>query len=275
VQNNSRSNYSELLLIKRGSMEHTVLVTGATAGFGEATARRFLAHGHKVIAVGRRMERLDALKASLPADQQQKLLTLAIDICDSAKVDSLAATLPAEFSKLTILVNNAGLALGLEPAHQTNITDWDRMVDTNIKGLIHMTHAFLPGMVERKCGHVINVGSVAGTYPYPGSNVYGASKAFVKQFSLNLRADLTGTRLRVTCVEPGLSSGTEYSNVRFKGDDAKAEKVYEGVQALSADDIAEAIFWSATLPAHMNINAVEIMPIAQSFTGTSIYRGEL
>jgi 3-hydroxy acid dehydrogenase/malonic semialdehyde reductase len=275
VQNNSRSNYSELLLIKRGSMEHTVLVTGATAGFGEATARRFLAHGHKVIAVGRRMERLDALKASLPADQQQKLLTLALDICDSAKVDSLAATLPAEFSKLTILVNNAGLALGLEPAHQTNITDWDRMVDTNIKGLIHMTHAFLPGMVERKCGHVINVGSVAGTYPYPGSNVYGASKAFVKQFSLNLRADLTGTRLRVTCVEPGLSSGTEYSNVRFKGDDAKAEKVYEGVQALSADDIAEAIFWSATLPAHMNINAVEIMPIAQSFTGTSIYRGEL
>ena len=157
-------------------MEHTVLVTGATAGFGEATARRFLAHGHKVIAVGRRMERLNALKASLPTDQQQKLLTLALDICDSTKVDSLATTLPAEFAKLTILVNNAGLALGLEPAHQTNITDWDRMIDTNIKGLIHMTRAFLPGMVERKCGHVINVGSVAGLYPYPGSNVYGASK---------------------------------------------------------------------------------------------------
>ena len=255
-------------------MEHTVLVTGATAGFGEATVRRFLAHGHKVIAAGRRGERLDALKASLPADQQQKLFTLVLDVCDSAQVDSLAASLPADFSKLTVLVNNAGLALGLEPAYQTNISDWDQMIDTNVKGLIHMTRAFLPGMVERKCGHVINVGSVAGLYPYPGSNVYGATKAFVKQFSLNLRADLTGTRLRVTCVEPGLSSGTEYSNVRFKGDDAKAEKVYEGVEALSADDIAEAIFWCATLPAHMNINAVEIMPIAQSFTGTSVYRGE-
>ena len=256
-------------------MEHTVLVTGATAGFGEATARRFLAHGHKVIAAGRRSERLEALKASLPIEQQQKLHILVLDVCDSAQVDTLAISLPAEFSKVTVLVNNAGLALGLEPAHQTSIADWDQMIDTNIKGLVHMTRAFLPGMVERKCGHVINVGSVAGLYPYPGSNVYGASKAFVKQFSLNLRADLIGTRLRVTCVEPGLSSGTEYSNVRFKGDDAKAEKVYEGVEALSSDDVAEAIFWSATLPAHMNINAVEIMPIQQSFAGTTIHRGEL
>ncbi|OWF66268.1 NADP-dependent 3-hydroxy acid dehydrogenase [Polynucleobacter hirudinilacicola] len=256
-------------------MEHTVLVTGATAGFGEATARRFLAHGHKVIAAGRRIERLEALKASLPAEQQKKLYILALDVCNSAQVDSLAASLPQEFAKLTVLVNNAGLALGLEPAHQANIADWDQMIDTNIRGLVHMTRAFLPGMVERKCGHVINVGSVAGLYPYPGSNVYGATKAFVKQFSLNLRADLIGTRLRVTCVEPGLSSGTEYSNVRFKGDDAKAEKVYEGVEALSSDDVAETIFWSATLPAHMNVNAVEIMPIQQSFAGTTLYRGEL
>ncbi len=256
-------------------MEHTVLVTGATAGFGEATARRFLAHGHKVIAAGRRIERLESLKASLPAEQQKKLYILALDVCDIAQVDSLAASLPQEFAKLTVLVNNAGLALGLEPAHQTNIADWDQMIDTNIRGLVHMTRAFLPGMVERKCGHVINVGSVAGLYPYPGSNVYGATKAFVKQFSLNLRADLIGTRLRVTCVEPGLSSGTEYSNVRFKGDDAKAEKVYEGVEALSSDDVAEAIFWSATLPAHMNVNALEIMPIQQSFAGTTLYRGEL
>lgn len=256
-------------------MEHTVLVTGATAGFGEATARRFLAHGHKVIAAGRRGERLEALKASLPIEQQKKLHILVLDVCDSPQVDSLASSLPLEFSKVTILVNNAGLALGLEPAYQTSIADWDQMIDTNIKGLVHMTRAFLPGMVERKCGHVINVGSVAGLYPYPGSNVYGASKAFVKQFSLNLRADLIGTRLRVTCVEPGLSSGTEYSNVRFKGDDVKAEKVYEGVAALSSDDVAEAIFWSATLPAHMNINAVEIMPIQQSFAGTTIHRGEL
>jgi 3-hydroxy acid dehydrogenase/malonic semialdehyde reductase len=255
-------------------MEHTVLVTGATAGFGEATARRFLANGHKVVAVGRRVERLEALKLSLPTEQQKKLLTMVVDVCDSAQVDALATSLSAEFSKITVLVNNAGLALGLEPAYQAKISDWDQMIDTNIKGLVHMTRAFLPGMVERKCGHVINVGSVAGTYPYPGSNVYGSTKAFVKQFSLNLRADLIGTPLRVTCVEPGLSSGTEYSNVRFKGDDAKAEKVYEGIRALSADDIAEAIYWSATLPAHMNINALEIMPVQQSFAGTTFHRGE-
>ena len=256
-------------------MEHTVLVTGATAGFGEATARRFLAHGHKVVAVGRRLDRLEALKSSLPAEQQKKLHTLVLDVCDSTHVDTLASTLPAEFSKVTVLVNNAGLALGLEPAYQAKISDWDQMIDTNIKGLVHMTRAFLPGMVERKCGHVINVGSVAGLYPYPGSNVYGSTKAFVKQFSLNLRADLLGTPLRITCVEPGLSSGTEYSNVRFKGDDEKAEKVYEGVHALSADDIAEAIYWTATLPAHMNINALEVMPVQQSFAGTTLHRGAL
>jgi 3-hydroxy acid dehydrogenase/malonic semialdehyde reductase len=256
-------------------MEHTVLVTGATAGFGEASARRFLANGHKVVAVGRRADRLEALKNSLPAEQQKKLLTLVLDVCDSAHVDTLASTLPAEFSKVTILVNNAGLALGLEPAYQAKISDWDQMIDTNIKGLVHMTRAFLPGMVERKCGHVINVGSVAGLYPYPGSNVYGSTKAFVKQFSLNLRADLLGTPLRVSCIEPGLSSGTEYSNVRFKGDDEKAEKVYEGVHALSADDIAEAIYWTATLPAHMNVNALEVMPVQQSFAGTSLHRGAL
>ena len=256
-------------------MEHTVLVTGATAGFGEATARRFLAHGHKVVAVGRRLDRLEALKSSLPAEQQKKLHTLVLDVCDSTHVDTLASTLPAEFSKVTVLVNNAGLALGLEPAYQAKISDWDQMIDTNIKGLVHMTRAFLPGMVERKCGHVINIGSVAGLYPYPGSNVYGSTKAFVKQFSLNLRADLLGTPLRVTCVEPGLSSGTEYSNVRFKGDDEKAEKVYEGVHALSADDIAEAIYWTATLPAHMNINALEVMPVQQSFAGTTLHRGAL
>ncbi|MBU3619698.1 SDR family NAD(P)-dependent oxidoreductase [Polynucleobacter sp. JS-Fieb-80-E5] len=256
-------------------MEHTVLVTGATAGFGEATARRFLAHGHKVVAVGRRTDRLEALKSSLPADQQKNLLTLVLDVCDSAHVDTLASTLPVEFSEVTVLVNNAGLALGLEPAYQAKVSDWDQMIDTNIKGLVHMTRAFLPGMVERKCGHVINVGSVAGLYPYPGSNVYGSTKAFVKQFSLNLRADLLGTPLRVTCVEPGLSSGTEYSNVRFKGDDEKAEKVYEGVHALSADDIAEAIYWTATLPAHMNINALEVMPVQQSFAGTTLHRGAL
>lgn len=195
-------------------MEHTILVTGATAGFGEATARRFLAHGHQVIALGRRVERLEALKSSLSVDQQNKLLTLTVDVCDSMKVDQLAASLPKEFANVTILVNNAGLALGLEPAHKAFLSDWDRMIDTNIKGLVHMTRAFLPGMVERQCGHVINIGSVAANYPYPGGNVYGGTKAFVQQFSLNLRADLIGTPVRVTCLEPGMCAGTEFSNVR-------------------------------------------------------------
>ncbi len=256
-------------------MEHTVLVTGATAGFGEATARRFLAHGHRVIALGRRVERLEALKASLPADQAKKLLLLEMDVCDSSRVDRLAASLPEEFSGVTVLVNNAGLALGLEPAHQAFLSDWDRMIETNIKGLVHVTRAILPGMVERKCGHVINVGSVAANYPYPGGNVYGATKAFVQQFSLNMRADLIGTPVRVTCVEPGMASGTEFSNVRFKGDDGKAEKVYSGVHALSADDVAETIYWSATLPSHVNINLVEIVPVQQAFNAFSVHRGEL
>ncbi len=256
-------------------MEHTVLVTGATAGFGEATARRFLAHGHKVIAVGRRAERLDALKDSLPVDQQKRLLTLVVDVCDSAKVDDLAKNLPVDFANVTVLVNNAGLALGLEPAHKAFLSDWDQMIDTNIKGLVHMSRAFLPGMVERKCGHVINLGSVAADYPYPGGNVYGGTKAFVKQFSLNLRADLIGTPVRVTCIEPGMCSGTEFSNVRFKGDDEKASKVYTGVKALSADDVAEAIYWSATLPSHMNINVLELMPVQQAFNPFNVHRGEL
>jgi len=256
-------------------MEHTVLVTGATSGFGEAIARRFLANGHQVIAAGRRLERLEALKASLPAEQQKKLLNIVLDVCNSAMVEALPATLPADFSKVTILVNNAGLALGLEPAQKAFLEDWDRMIDTNIKGLVHMSRAFLPGMVERKLGHVINIGSVAANYPYPGGNVYGGTKAFVKQFSLNMRADLIGTPLRVSCIEPGMCGGTEFSNVRFKGDDEKVQKVYSGVQFLSADDIAEAVYWTATLPAYMNINVLEVMPVQQSFNPLNIHRGEL
>jgi 3-hydroxy acid dehydrogenase/malonic semialdehyde reductase len=149
------------------------------------------------------------------------------------------------------------------------------MIDTNIKGLVHMSRAFLPGMVDRKRGHIINIGSVAANYPYPGGNVYGGTKAFVKQFSLNMRADLVGTPVRVSCIEPGMCGGTEFSNVRFKGDDEKAQKVYSGVQFLSADDIAEAVYWSATLPAHMNINVLEVMPVQQTFNALNIYRGEL
>ena len=232
-------------------MEHTVLVTGATAGFGEATARRFLAQGHKVIALGREAERLEIFKASLPAEQQKKLLTLAIDIYESERVDSLAASLPTEFNGVTVLVNNACLALDLKLADKALLTDWDRVIDTNIKGLVHMTRAFLPGMVERLCGHVINVGAAAANLPYPRGNINGGTKAFFQQFSLNLRADLTGTPIRVTCIEP---------DMRFASDDA-ANKGYSIVKALSSDDVAEAIYWTASLPSHMNINLLELMPV--------------
>ncbi len=199
---------------------------------------------------------------------------MVVDVCDSNQVDALASALPSAFSKVTVLVKNAGLALGLESAHKAFLSDWDQMIDTNIKGLVHMSRVIFPEMVERKCGHVINLGSVASNYPYPGGNVCGGTKAFVKQFSLNLRADLIGTPVRVTCIEPGMCAGTEFSNIRFKGDDEKAEKVYTGVQALSADDVAETIYWSATLPSHMNINVLEAMPVQQAFNACNVHRGE-
>lgn len=255
--------------------QHTVIVTGATAGFGEAIARRFLGAGHQVIATGRRQERLDQLKSSLPEDQKSRLHTAILDVCDTQAIANFPKSLPKGFDSPTVLVNNAGLALGLEPAQEAYLSDWDQMIDTNVKGLAHMTRAFLPGMVARKRGHIINLGSVAGHYPYPGGNVYGGTKAFVHQFSLNLRADLIGTPVRVTSVEPGLCSGTEFSNVRFKGDDAKADKVYEGVNALKAEDIAESVFWVATLPSHVNINTMEMMPVQQAFNPFNIHRQPL
>ena len=245
-----------------------VFVTGATAGFGAAIARRFVREGHRVIAAGRRQDRLDALKAELG----DALLPVVLDVLDAAAVAALPGSLPEGWREVDVLVNNAGLALGLEPAQRADLTDWDRMIGTNCSGLVHMTSALLPAMVERNRGHVINIGSIAGTYPYPGGNVYGATKAFVRQFSLNLRADLTGTRVRVSNIEPGLCSGTEFSNVRFKGDDARVDKVYEGTEALTADDIAEAVYWMAALPPHFNVNAIELMPVCQSFSATSLTR---
>jgi 3-hydroxy acid dehydrogenase/malonic semialdehyde reductase len=247
-----------------------VFVTGATAGFGAAIARKFIHEGHEVVATGRRSDRLAALREELGPT----LCAVELDVRDRDAVARLPDSLPEPFRAVDVLVNNAGLALGLEPAQRADLDDWDTMVDTNIKGLTYVTRALLPGMVERARGHVINLGSVAGEFPYPGGNVYGATKAFVYQFTLNLRADLAGTQVRVTDVEPGLCGGTEFSNVRFKGDDEKARKVYEGTQPLSAEDVAETIFWVASRPSHVNINSVQLMPVCQAFGPFAITRGQ-
>ncbi|WP_085314755.1 SDR family NAD(P)-dependent oxidoreductase [Derxia lacustris] len=250
-------------------MPLTALITGATAGFGAAIARRFVAEGHRVVIAGRRAERLDALVAELGAAAHPVVL----DVRDRDAVFAAVAALPADFAAIDLLVNNAGLALGLEPAQRADLDDWERMIDTNIKGLVYMTRALLPGMVERGRGHVVNLGSVAGEFPYPGGNVYGATKAFVHQLSLNLRADLLGTPVRVTDVQPGLCGGTEFSNVRFKGDDAKAAKVYENTQPLTAEDIADTVFWVATRPAHINVNSIQLMPVCQAFGPLAVHKG--
>ena len=245
-----------------------MFVTGASVGFGEAIARRFAAEGARVIASARRSDRIDELAKELGPS----VLPLVLDVRDRAAVAGAVSALPPEFAEIDVLVNNAGLALGLEPAQAADLDDWDQMIDTNCKGVTYCTRAILPGMVERRRGHVINLGSIAGTYPYPGGNVYGATKAFVHQFSLNLRSDLHGTGVRVTCVEPGLSGGTEFSVVRFGGDQDRAGAVYQGVHPLEAGDVAEAVYWASSLPPHVNINVIEMMPVAQSFAPLAVAR---
>src|SRR6516225_6078798 len=233
------------------SQPETVFITGASSGFGAAVARRFAATGARVVAAARRVDRLKELAAELgPA-----LLPVTLDVRDRTAVNDAVAALPADFAAVDVLVNNAGLALGLGPAQEADLDEWDQMIDTNCKGLVYCTRAILPGMVARRRGHVINLGSVAGTYPYPGGNVYGGTKAFVHQFSLNLRSDLHGTRVRVTCVEPGMAD-TEFSLVRFGGDQARADAVYAGMRPMTADDIAESIHWAATMPEHVNVNTI-------------------
>jgi 3-hydroxy acid dehydrogenase/malonic semialdehyde reductase len=243
------------------------LVTGASSGFGAAIARRFAATGARVIGAARRSERLHDLAGELGP----QFLPVTLDVRDRAAVAEAVAGLPAEFTDIDVLVNNAGLALGLQPAQNADLDDWEQMIDTNCKGLAYCTRAVLPGMVARRRGHVVNFGSVAGTYPYPGGNAYGGSKAFVHQFSLNLRSDLHGTGIRVTCIEPGMAD-TEFSLVRFSGDNAKAGAVYTGMQPLTADDIAESVYWVATLPSHVNVNTMELMPVAQSFAPFQVAR---
>ena len=241
-------------------MPLTILVTGATAGFGAAMARRFVRDGHRVIAAARRTDRLLALHAELGA----ALLPTTLDVTDADAVAALPGGLPPDWREVDVLINNAGLAQGLDPAHKANLADWEQMVAVNVSGMMRMTHTLLPGMMERNRGHVINISGTAAIYPYPGGHVYGASKAFVTQFSLNLRADVVGTAVRVTDLEPGLVGGTEFSVNRFGGDTIRATAVYAGTVPLNADDIAEAAAWVIGLPPHMNINRMEIMPTCQA-----------
>ncbi|MEU0792190.1 SDR family oxidoreductase [Amycolatopsis sp. NPDC005961] len=248
--------------------QQTVFVTGASAGFGDAIARRFVAEGARVIAVARSADKLEKLAGELG----DAVLPVTLDVSDPEAVKTKIEGLPEEWKEVDVLVNNAGLAKGLEPAQRAELNDWDEMIATNVRGLAHVTRALLPGMVERGRGHVINIGSIAGTYPYPGGNVYGATKAFVHQFSLNLRSDLHGTGVRVTNVEPGMVGGTDFSKVRFDGDQDKADKVYEGTTPLTADDVAESVFWAANQPKHVNINVIELMPVVQSFSPLQIFR---
>lgn len=245
----------------------TVMVTGATSGIGEATARRYAADGCTLVLVGRRQDRLDALakSVSVPA------LTVSLDVRDRQVVDHAIGDLPKDFADIDLLVNNAGLALGLSGAQEADLDDWDQMIDTNVKGLVYVARAVLPGMVARDRGHIVNIGSVAGSYPYPGGNVYGGTKAFVHQFSLNLKADLLGSRVRVTSLEPGMTV-TEFSEVRFKGDKGKAAEVYAGADAMTSEDLAEVVHAVTSLPAHVNVNVLEVMPVCQGFSPFAIDR---
>ena len=248
-------------------MNKTALITGATSGFGAAAARRFANAGWKVVATGRRGERLQALVDELGAD---KVHAAVFDIRDEATMHAALDALPEAFRDIDLLVNNAGLALGTQPAQQALLSDWHTMINTNITALVNITHRLLPLLVERK-GAIINIGSVAGSYPYSGGNAYGGSKAFVKQFSLGLRSDLHGTGVRVTDIEPGMAE-TEFTLVRTHGDQAASDKLYAGAQPMTAEDIAEQIHYVAMLPPHLNINRLEIMPVTQSFGGFQVRR---
>ncbi|MBI5483679.1 MAG: SDR family oxidoreductase [Deltaproteobacteria bacterium] len=247
----------------------TIFITGASAGFGEACARMFATDGSRLVLTARRVDLLIKLQEELSATSDVHIIPL--DVRDREAVQGAIASLPERFREIDILLNNAGLALGLEPAHQVDLDDWETMVDTNIKGLMYCTRFVLPGMVARNRGHIINISSTAGAWPYPGGNVYGGTKAFVTQFSRNLRCDLLGTKVRVTCIQPGMAE-TEFSKVRFKGEDDKAAGVYQGTEPLMAEDIAETVRWVVSQPPHVNINTLEMMSIDQAWGPFAINR---
>ena len=247
----------------------TLLVTGATAGFGAAIVERFVSSGEwRAIATGRRQDRLDALADRLGRD---RVHAACFDIRDADAMAAALDAVPAPFRDLDLLVNNAGLALGTAPAQACDLAQWRQMIDTNVTALVAITHRLLPVLIERR-GAIVNIGSIAGVYPYAGGNVYGATKAFVEQFSLNLRSDLHGTGVRVSVIEPGLAE-TEFTLVRNGGDQAASDALYAGAQPITAADIAESTWWIATLPPHLNINRLEVMPVSQSLAGLQIHRG--
>jgi serine 3-dehydrogenase len=248
-------------------MIKTAFVTGATSGFGRATVRRFAEAGWRVVATGRRVDRLQALVDEIGA---RHVHAAAFDIRDADAMQAALEALPEGFRAIDLLVNNAGLAKGTAPAQEASLDDWRTMIDTNITALVTLTRRLLPSLIERR-GVIVNVSSTAATYPYPGGNVYGGSKAFVSQFSLGLRADLHGTGVRVTTLEPGMAE-TEFTLVRTHGDQAASDALYTGAQPMTADDIADTIFWLANLPVHLNVNRLEIMPVSQSFAGFRIAR---
>lgn len=251
-------------------MQKIVFITGATSGFGRAAARRFATAGWALVLTGRRVERLQALQTELA--EQVPVHIAALDVRDADAVQRVVAELPEAFRRVTCLLNNAGLALAPQPAQAVDLVDWHTMIDTNIKGLVNVTHALLPTLIATgKGASIINIGSIAGAWPYPGSHVYGASKAFVEQFSYNLRCDLIATGVRVTDIAPGMAE-TEFTLVRTKGDQAASDRLYQGTTPLTAEDIAEQIFYVATLPAHININRMEVMPTRQAWMPFAVDR---
>lgn len=249
-------------------MTQTAMITGATSGFGAAAVRRFTKAGWRVIATGRRADRLKNLVDELGAD---KVCAASFDMRKPEAIDAALTNLPAAFRDVDLLINNAGLALGTAPAQKADLAQWNEMIETNITGLATMTHKLLATLIARK-GAIINISSVAASYPYPGGNVYGGTKAFVAQFSLGLRSDLHGTGVRVTSVEPGMAE-TEFTLVRTSGNKEASDKLYQGASPMTAENIADTLFWIATLPSHININRIEMMPVNQSFSPFQVHRG--